>query len=102
MTKVKLDMEQVADVVAKVLCDKFVSIKIIDVKASRDLNRDGDDILQITIVFDGKLKSADAKLVAGAARHIRPELHKINADLFPLVSFVSKLDYRNRNKLEAN
>lgn len=53
----------------------------------------GDEILRVDVVFEGTLKEADARLAAGAARHIRPVLEENDADLFPLLSFVSKLDY---------
>ncbi len=83
------------------LCDKFTNIQIVKIDVRHDKNRDGEDILRIVIVFDGTIKKADAKQVAGAARYIKPGLTKIDADLFPLLSFVSKLDYEESGRGEV-
>lgn len=95
----KFDPKEVAEVVAKTLSDNFEDIKIIDVNVVRDVDRDGDDVLKIEVVFDGVLKGRD---VAGAARQLRPALEEIDADVYPLLSFVSKVDYdRGHKKGEA-
>ena len=62
-------------------------------KVAPDRDREGDNILRIIVVFDGALKDADVLSVAGAARRLRPALDKIDTDLYPLLSFVAKVDY---------
>jgi len=88
-----LDFARIARVVAETLRRDFENIRIIDVKAALDHDRDGDEILRIEVIFDGRLKNKDAKHLAGAVRRLRPALEGADADLFPLLSFVSRTDY---------
>jgi hypothetical protein len=95
------DSDQVAALVADTLGRHFQNIKIIHVDVERDRDRDGEDILRIKVVFDGVVKGRDAANIAGAARRLRPVLEEIDADIFPLLSFVSKLDYERGRGREA-
>jgi hypothetical protein len=88
--------ERIEAAVAAVLSRDFEHIRIIDVNVSPDSDRDGNDLLRIEVVFEGKLKGRDVKHAAGAVRRLRPTLEKFDG-LFPLVSFVSKLDYERGN-----
>jgi hypothetical protein len=98
LTKAQLD--KISKIVAETLSRHFDDIDIDTVNVHRDSDRDGDGLLRIEVVFEGKLKGTD---VAGAARHLRPALEEIDADLYPLLSFVSKVDYdRGRARGEAN
>ena len=56
----------------------------------------GDPILRVLVVFNGEIDGADVKVVAGAAGQIRAALDDIDEDVYPLLSFVSKLEYENR------
>jgi len=90
----KFDGDRVARIVAKALSRDFENIEIITVNVARDVGRDGGEILRIEVVFEGTLKGDDARQVAGAARRLRPVLQEeIDTDLYPLLSFVSKVDY---------
>ena len=96
----KIDSDHIADVVAEKLGRDFESIKILKVNVAQDVDRDGDEILRIEVVFEGKLKGAD---LASASRRLRPALEEIDGDLYPLLSFVSKVDYdRGRSTGEAH
>lgn len=98
----KFDADRIADIVTTTLSRHFENIKIIHVDVAPDRDRDGEEILRIQVVFDGVVKGKDAASIAGAARHLRPALEEIDADVFPLLSFVSKLDYeRGRGRCEA-
>ena len=95
----KFDPDRVAGIVTKTLNRDFENIKIIDVNVAEEVSGDGDDILRIEVVFEGTLKGSE---VAGAARRLRPALEVIDPDVYPLLSFVSKLDYeRGHSKREA-
>lgn len=94
----KIDAGKVEATVADTLSRYFENIKIIRVDVDRDIDRDGQDILRIQVVFDGVVKGKDAASIAGAARRLRPALEKIDEDLFPLLSFVSKLDDERRTR----
>jgi len=96
----KFDSDRIASVVTKKLSRDFENIKIIDVNVARDVDRDGDEILRIEVVFEGTLKGSD---VASAARRLRPALaEETDEDLFPLLSFVSKVDYDRGRRSEAH
>jgi hypothetical protein len=86
-----------------VLDKYFKNLNIKAVYVAPELDQDGDEILRVDVVFEGKLKADDARRVPGAARQIRPVLEENDADLFPLLSFVSKLDYdRGRGRRATN
>jgi len=89
----KFDPDKFADTVAEILGRDFENIKILKVNVTPDQDRDGHDILRIQVVFGGDLKGTDARHVARAARRLRPALDEIDVDVYPLLSFVSKLDY---------
>jgi len=97
----KFDSGKVADTVAKVLGPDFENIKILKVNVAPDRDHDGNEILRIQVVFEGTLTGADARHVAGAARRLRPTLDEIDVDVYPLLSFVSKLDYEGGRGREA-
>jgi hypothetical protein len=97
----KFDSDKIAATVSDTLSRHFENIKIIKVKVEQDQDHDGEDILRIQVVFDGVVKGKDAASVAGAARYLRPALEKIDADVFPLLSFVSKLDYERGRGRDA-
>jgi hypothetical protein len=98
-----IDADRIAGIVAKKLSSDFESIKILKVNVAQEKDRDGEEILRIEVVFEGKLKDVDGKQLAGAARRLRPALvEELDADLYPLLSFVSKVDYdRGHGRREA-
>jgi hypothetical protein len=97
----KFDPDKVADIVTEVLGRDFEKIRILKVNVTPDHDPDGNDILGIQIVFEGTLKGADVRHAAGAVRRLRPALEEIDVNLFPLVSFVSKLDYERGHGRET-
>jgi len=97
----KIDTQQLSRTILRELGKLFDDIKIVDVVVSPDRDRDGDDILRVEAVFTGVLRGDDAKKVAGASRQLRPMLDKIDEDIYPLLSFVSKVDYERGQKREA-
>lgn len=97
------DINKIAETVSGILGRLFENIDIERVNVRPAQDRDGDDILNIEVIFRGAMKGvADAKRVASAAREIRPALEELDTDLFPLLSFVSKLDYDRGHKSEAS
>lgn len=70
----------------------FESVSIINVKVHRDVDFDGDDVLRIDVVFEGRPRDM-GRLVSGAVRHVRPRLkEEFNEFAFPLMSFISSRD----------
>jgi hypothetical protein len=97
----KFDSNKVARLILETLSRDFESIEILAVNVAEDVDKDGQDLLHVEVVFEGDLKGDDALRVAGAARRIRPVLEKIDADLYPLLSFVSKVDYDRGHRKSA-
>jgi hypothetical protein len=89
----KLDADRVAETVAATLAPDFQSIRFLRINISPGTDADGNDLLRIEVVYDGTLKRADARHIPGALRRLRSALEDIDIDLFPLLSFASKLDY---------
>lgn len=105
MKKIKAKWaERIEAEIADVLGRDFQHIRILEVKVAQDLDRDGNDLLRIQVIFEGRLKGRDIKHAASAVRRLRPTLEKFDGDdLLPLLSFVSKLDYeRGHAKLGAH
>ena len=89
----ELNIERITEVVIQRLRSYFDEIRIVKVDVSPDSDRDGDAVLRIEVVFEGKLKGNSARQIAGAARRLRPALEEFDADIYPLLSFISKIDY---------
>lgn len=89
----QFDAQRLGEIVAKKLGPDFKSIKIIRVDVYMDEDHDEGAFVRIDVVFEGKLKDSEAIKVASAVRRIRPALmQEIDEDVFPLLSFVSKVD----------
>ena len=97
----KLDTKKLSEAISRKLGELFDNIKIVDVVVSADHDRDGDDIVRVEVVFTGDLRESDAKHVAGASRTLRPTFDELDVELYPLLSFVSKIDYDRGHKSEA-
>jgi hypothetical protein len=97
----KLDADKVAETVAETLGPDFESIDIIKINISPGTDPDGNGLLRIEVVYAGTLRREDARCIPGAIRRLWWALDKIGVDLFPLLSFVSKLDYETEHKRET-
>ena len=87
------DRERLASYIADSLNSRFKNVEIVDVKIEQDIDRDGDPILRVLLIFDGEITDADVKVVVGAARQLQPKLDEIDDDIYPVLSFVSRLEY---------
>lgn len=98
----KFDAKKLSEAITRVLGEHFDNIEIVDVVVFPDRDRDGDQILRVEVVFSGDLKGSDAKKIAGASRWIRPTLDElVGDDIYPLLSFVSKVENERGHKREA-
>ena len=88
------DLDEVTKVVKKVLAKDFRDVVVEEVRVFEDLDTDGDEILRVYVVFDGKPNDLDAGKLSGLVRHVRPELEKIKEEAFPLFSFISKREWK--------
>ncbi len=85
-------LDRISKLVADTLHADFKNVKIIKVIVDRDVDYDGEDVLNIGVVFEGTPRDIDARMISGAVRHVRPQLQKLGEMAFPLMSFVSRRD----------
>lgn len=88
----KKRMEKIAQMVTETLHKDYESVKILSVKVNPDVDYDGDAVLKIEVVFEGRPRDIDARMISGAVRRVRPHLEKLGELAFPLMSFVSRRD----------
>ncbi|WP_421952382.1 hypothetical protein [Pelagibacterium sp.] len=88
----KNHLTKIGSVVEEVLKADFHNVKILRVDVREDVDADGDDVLLISVVFEGRPKDLDAKMLSGAVRNVRPRLTDIGERAFPMFSFVSGRD----------
>ncbi len=87
--------DTVADIVRKILDDKFGDSLIFDqiiVKDAVDIV-DGMEYLRISIVFEGNRKLMTPKWRIGMRRRTRQKLAELDIYEFPVMSFVEKSDW---------
>jgi hypothetical protein len=83
------------DIVEDVLRERFDDVDIDDIQVRRDEDHDGDPILRITVVYNTKNKKGlDARKTSSIVRVMRPHLDQVNENAFPVVSFVSRSDWK--------
>lgn len=82
-------MEEAQEIVSAVVHDRFPSATIERITVEPDVDQDGDPILKITVIFEGKL---DAHRMVGLVRHVQPKLMEHHFNQFPIFRFVSKKD----------
>ena len=84
-----LDTDALEELLKGIISKRLTDVKIISVGVERDVDSDGDDILNVTVVFDAE-SDLDAARVVGLVRHMRPHLHKRGENGFPIISFISE------------
>jgi hypothetical protein len=72
--------------------EKVGNMRIVSVYVDEDMDRDGERVLKIYVVFDGVPKARDVNIMSGAVGQIRPKLAKIGETAFPLISYISKAE----------
>ncbi|PJK28924.1 hypothetical protein [Minwuia thermotolerans] len=80
--------------------EQFENLEILSINIRDDVDRDGEPILNVKVVFDGKHRSLDARKTASFLRLMRNRLEEQGDErnyLFPMVSFISKADLGNKN-----
>lgn len=97
----KESREAIIKAISSTLKDDFVSLKVIDIDIKKDVDFDGDEVLLINVVFEGKLKEGAGSALSAAVRHVRPQLEKLGENAFPLFSFISDREFKGR-KLAAH
>ena len=83
------DNQQLKGIVRSVLEEIFGNDRIGDVYVASAYDEDGDEILRVTVVFDGTEEQFDARKASSVVRHMRPRLATIGEQAFPIISYVS-------------
>jgi hypothetical protein len=85
-------MAKAENIIKKVLEQEFKNVEIISIELREASEFEDNDNFYVTVVFksNGPL---DSKTATGFVRHLRPKLHEIKEDRFPVVSFVSRDDW---------
>ncbi len=99
---------QIERAIREVVNARFANAQISDVKIQSGEDSDGDPVLKIFVVFEptGKSLTLDPQEMASLARHIMTRLATMQtqtteADMFPMVSFVSQKDAAKLNLAAA-
>lgn len=82
--------DELLDVIESVLKERFDDVEIESISIEHDLDEDGDAILLVQVIFDGKKKQLDARKTSGVLRHMLPKMAEIGEYAFPVISFVAK------------
>lgn len=87
--------EAVADIIRKILDDKFGDTLAFDPIIVRDAVDiiDGQKYLNIMIIFDGDQKLLSPKWTVGLIGRVRREMAKVNIHEFPVMSFSEKSEW---------
>jgi hypothetical protein len=88
------NIKKIKKIVDQTLTRDFDRVAIRNIEVQKGLDRDGEEVLRIAVVFDGERKDVDARKLSGAVRQVRPKLQAIGERAFPLFSFISSGDAR--------
>jgi hypothetical protein len=78
-----------------IISRRLPSVEIIDIKVKRDVDTDGDEVLDVTVIFEAPA-DLDPQRVVGLVRHLRPYLQERGERAFPVMSFVSQKEAKRR------
>ncbi|MCA8906401.1 MAG: hypothetical protein KDA49_18185 [Rhodospirillaceae bacterium] len=89
--------EQVKAIFRSVLEERFDDVEIVSVDIEPGFDHDGDPILNVRVIFDGKRKVVDGHKVASFWRHLRSRLDQEGrTDVpFPVISYIAKSEWKN-------
>lgn len=82
--------ENIDEILKKVAQKQLAPARIIDLESERAKDHDGDPILRIRVVYEAKDDRLEPKKVLGLFRCLRQPLREIDADLFPIFTFMSE------------
>ncbi len=85
--------ERLKSIVEPIVREKIRSGDIVDVRVNGGEDADGDDIIVVNVVFEGRLDPIET---AQLTRFVRNELLAIDDRRFPHTSYISKTEAGNR------
>jgi len=87
------NLDQIKKVVKKTLTKPLGKVSITKIDVVDGVDADGDDILRISVIYDGGPEDLNPEKLLGITRILRDELDTIGEQAYPLVSFISKTEY---------
>ena len=86
--------DKVAGIVKDLLTERFQDQFVFDPIVVRpEIDHDGDEYLEIYVVFDGDQKNLDPGWTLGLSRRIRPDLEALGVLGVPGISYVEKSEW---------
>ncbi len=76
-------------------------IPVVDVRIVEEVDWEGDEVLRIDVIFDGRIKELDGGKLSSALQHVRSGLNEIHESAIPLLSFISKADLHRSKRVSA-
>jgi hypothetical protein len=92
------DPETVKKAVVDAISRTFSAVTIVEVKISEDSGPEGEDVLRIDVIYEGDDTKINPRAVSGMIRTLRPVLDKAEESAFPLISLISKADWRGAQR----
>ncbi len=87
-----IDENEVRKAVEAVVSARLTGLKVESISVRRDIDDDGDSILIIDIVFDGKRGSPNSAQTSALTRWAIPKIRDTGETAFPVFSFIEKSD----------
>jgi hypothetical protein len=84
------DVKTIRDLLWPVVERELGGPKIVALNIRPELDRDGDPVLFITVVFDDRMKDIHPKALTGMVRKVRPTLLKAGEKSFPVFTYVGR------------
>jgi hypothetical protein len=91
-------IDQIEHVIRSRLAEEYRGLDVLDVRAVRGSDMDGDPILSVDVVFAGSEADVDAAELVSVVRKVRPALLDLDEDAFPIFSFISEKDEKRRSR----
>jgi hypothetical protein len=85
---------EVREAIESVVREQLRGVRIDAVHVTPDVDQDGERLLRVKVVFDSKARGLDPRKTSGLVRHMRPRIAELGEQAFPILSFISKAEYR--------
>lgn len=86
--------EKIKQIFRSVLEERFDDVDIVSVDIEPGFDHDGDPVLNVRVIFDGKRKVVDGHKVVTFRRHLRERLAQEGQGEvpFPIMTYIAKSD----------
>jgi hypothetical protein len=70
--------------------NRIRSGEVVNVLVNRDENFQGEDIINVKVIYESKNKKLDPQEVVGLTRIVRSRLHELDEFAFPMIYYILK------------